>query len=289
MLSLHNTTSAEISKLTTHKYSTSFTLGIKAFPKAIRNHIYAIYAFSRYTDEIVDTFLDLSIEERRTLLNDYRKSTYQAIQFKVSPYPVLHSFQHTVNQFEISKDLIEAFFKSMEMDLENGEHSGTTYDEYIYGSAEVIGLMCLKVFVNGDQKEFDNLKASARKLGAAFQKVNFLRDMKSDFEDRGRVYFPDVQFTSFDQHSKKLIEQDIRHDFEEAYDGILKLPKDIRKGVYLAYKYYLALFHKLCNASPEALQEKRIRIPNARKFLILISILLIPKLKAPSINGLDQA
>ncbi|MCB0502822.1 MAG: phytoene/squalene synthase family protein [Bacteroidetes bacterium] len=289
MLSLHHATSSEISKLTTHQYSTSFTLGIKAFPRAIRSHIYAIYAFSRYTDEIVDTFLDLSIEERRILLHDYRNSTYRAIKNKVSPYPVLHSFQRTVNQFAIPKELIEAFFNSMEMDLENGEHSGTTYDEYIYGSAEVIGLMCLKVFVNGDQKAFESLKNSARKLGAAFQKVNFLRDMKSDFEDRGRIYFPNVLFNSFDEHSKKLIEKDIQADFEAAFEGILRLPKDVRKGVYLAYKYYYALFKKLCHVSPAAIQENRIRIPNAMKLFILLRILIAPNLKASGINGLDQA
>ena len=273
MLTLFNDTSAEISRLTTHRYSTSFTLGIKAFPETVRKHIYAIYAFSRYTDEIVDTFLDLTIEERRSLLYDYKSSTYKAIELKVSPYPVLHAFQATVNEFDIDHDLIEAFFNSMEMDLENGEHSTSTYDEYIYGSAEVIGLMCLQVFVKGDKEEYAELKDYARKLGAAFQKVNFLRDLKSDYEERGRVYFPGVDFSNFDPKAKSMIEEDIAADFEMAYQGILMLPKEVKKGVYLAYKYYNALFRKICNSTPANLKNERLRIPNSRKAVILVKSL----------------
>jgi len=273
MLSLYHHTSAEISKITTHNYSTSFTLGIKAFPKTIRKEIYAIYAFSRFTDEIVDSFLHLTIEERRTLLHTYKASTFQAIEMGVSPFPVLHSFQQTVNQFHIDLGLINAFFDSMEMDLENGEHSTSTYDEYIYGSAEVIGLMCLKVFVHGNAAEYDNLKYYAQKLGSAFQKVNFLRDIKSDFEDRGRIYFPNVDFSHFDPSNKKEIEADIEADFKTAYEGIMKLPKDAKKGVYLAYKYYYALFKKIRRTSPSHLQSERLRIPNSIKAVILVKSL----------------
>lgn len=274
MMDLFNSTANEISKLTTQRYSTSFTLGIKAFAKPLREHIYAIYAFSRYTDEIVDTFLDKSIEDRKRMLYDYKNATYTALEMQASPFPVLHAFQLTVNKYNIQHDLIEAFFTSMEMDLENSEHSTTTYDEYIYGSAEVIGLMCLKVFVEGDDAEYNRLKDSARKLGSAFQKVNFLRDMKSDYEDRGRVYFPNVDFTEFDYHSKGLIEADIDEDFKAAKEGILELPDSAKKGVYLAYKYYYSLFNKIRRTHPEAIQEERLRIPNSYKLIILIKTML---------------
>jgi phytoene synthase len=273
MLGLYHQTAAEISKITTQNYSTSFTLGIKAFPTHIRKEIYAIYAFSRFTDEIVDTFLDLSIDQRRTLLHTYKNNTFQAIEMGISPFPVLHSFQQTVNQYQIDFELINAFFNSMEMDLDNGEHSTSTYDEYIYGSAEVIGLMCLKVFVNGDADAFEELKYYAQKLGAAFQKVNFLRDIKSDFEDRGRIYFPNVDFTHFNPASKKEIEADIEADFKIAYEGILKLPVDVKKGVYLAYKYYYALFNKIRKTSPANLQNERLRISNSIKAVILLKSL----------------
>jgi phytoene/squalene synthetase len=274
MIQLFDKTSEEISRLTTHRYSTSFTLGIKAFHKPVRKHIYAIYAWSRYTDEIVDTFLDRPVSERREMLNTYKKATYDAIRQGLSPFPVLHSFQATVNRFSVPLDLVDAFFNSMEMDLENSEHSTTTYDEYIYGSAEVIGLMCLMVFVRGDAVEYERLKEPARKLGAAFQKVNFLRDMKSDYEERGRVYFPDVDFTAFDEHSKTLIEEDIAADFREAFDGIMELPKECRKGVYLAYKYYFSLFNKIRRSHPERIQVERMRIPNSMKLVILAKTML---------------
>jgi phytoene/squalene synthetase len=274
MIELYNKTSDEITRLTTHRYSTSFTLGIKAFHKPVRRHIYAIYAWSRYTDEIVDTFLEKSVEERRAMLHAYKEATYQGIRSGLSPFPVIHAFQQTVNEFQISMDLVNAFFNSMEMDLENAEHSSTTYDEYIYGSAEVIGLMCLKVFVKGDDAEYERLKEPARKLGAAFQKVNFLRDMKSDFEDRGRVYFPQVNFTTFDRAAKSTIEADIEKDFHEAYAGVIQLPADARKGVYLAYKYYYSLFSKIKRANPARIQVERMRIPNYRKLVILMQSML---------------
>jgi len=274
MIELFDNTADEISRITTHRYSTSFTLGIKAFAVPVRKHIYAIYAFSRYTDEIVDTFLDRSIEERRELLNTYKEATWQAIRLGLSPFPILHAFQHTVRKFSIDREMIQAFFDSMEMDLENNEHSTTTYDQYIYGSAEVIGLMCLKVFVKGDNTAYMDMKEPARKLGAAFQKVNFLRDMTSDFEERGRVYFPNIDFIHFDHMSKREIEADIAQDFEDAYEGILTLPSDVKKGVYLAYKYYYSLFNKIKKTQPDMLQEERLRIPDSRKLIILIKTML---------------
>ena len=274
MLSLYNQTAASVSKLTTHNYSTSFTLGIKAFPKHIRKHIYAIYAFSRYTDEIVDTFLEISVEERRKLLHNYKYNTFEAIEFGISPYPVLHAFQQTINEFNIDLGLINAFFSSMETDLDNGEHSTSTYDEYIFGSAEVIGLMCLQVFVKGDKEQYKALKFYAQKLGSAFQKVNFLRDLKSDYEERGRVYFPNISFKQFDSTNKEAIIKDIEQDFKHGYEGILMLPKEVRKGVYLAYKYYHALFTKIRKAAPIELKSKRLRIPNSLKAVILVKSLM---------------
>lgn len=278
MLALHNNTSAIISKVTTKKYSTSFSLGIRAFHKSVRPHIYAIYAFARYADEIVDSFLHLSVAERKMMLGNFSDNTFGAINYKVSPYPVLHSFQLTVNEFDIPLDLIHSFFKSMAMDLEQGQHSANSYDEYIYGSAEVIGLMCLKVFVEGDVLQYEQLKDGARKLGAAFQKVNFLRDMKSDFEERGRVYFPDVAFDAFNQNSKQLIEENIELDFKAAQESIQQLPKKVRSGVQLAYNYYYVLFKKLCKASPAVVQQERVRVPDSTKFLILIRTILSRKL-----------
>lgn len=274
MLSLYHQTAAEISKITTHNYSTSFTLGIKAFPKHIRKHIYAIYAFSRFTDEIVDTFLDISIDKRRQLLHTYKASTFQAIELGISPFPVLHAFQATVNEFNIKHDLINAFFDSMETDLDNSEHNTSSYEEYIFGSAEVIGLMCLQVFVNGDEEQYNTLKFYAQKLGSAFQKINFLRDIKSDYEDRGRIYFPKIDFKQFNDSSKAEILADIEADFKLGYEGIMRLPKDVKKGVYLAYKYYFALFRKIQRSTPVALKTERLRIPNSTKMMILIKSLM---------------
>ncbi len=267
---LYNKNALEISKITTVNYSTSFSLGIKTIDKTVRSKIYAIYGFARFADEIVDTFLELPVEHRNTLLMDFKKNTFQAIEFKVSPYPIVHAFQQVVHEYTIDHALINAFFDSMETDLYNEEHGLKSYNDYIYGSAEVIGLMCLKVFVDGDQNKFDELKNSARKLGAAFQKVNFLRDMKSDFEERGRVYFPDVNFNAFDKQAKQKIENEIEQDFKEAYKGIIQLPETVRKGVYLAYKYYLALFEKIRKSEASIIQVERTRIPDYIKLIILL-------------------
>lgn len=229
--------------------------------------IYAIYGFVRYADEIVDTFHD---HDKKALLNLFKKDTYKAIQEGISLNPVLHSFQIIVNQYKIDLDLIEAFLHSMEMDLDFKIYNDSKYHEYIYGSAEVVGLMCLKVFCEGDESEYLRLRASACKLGAAFQKVNFLRDIKSDYEERGRVYFPGVDFLTFDKMTKIAIEDDIQKDFEEALIGINNLPKGAKMGVKVAYLYYLKLFDKIKTLPPEVITQERIRIPNARKISLLL-------------------
>lgn len=254
------------SKLVTELYSTSFSLGIKTLNKSLRAPIYGIYGFVRYADEIVDTFHDF---DKKTLLERFKKDTYLAIEEGISLNPILHSFQHVVHKYNIDKDLIEAFLYSMEMDLLNINYDHDKYNEYIYGSAEVVGLMCLRVFVGGDQDLYDKLKQDARSLGSAFQKVNFLRDIKSDFQERGRVYFPGVNFENFSGDAKKAIEEDIQKDFDNAFRGILNLPNTAKSGVYLAYRYYLQLFKKIKNTEANKIQEKRIRVNDAMKLTIL--------------------
>ncbi len=267
MMDLFNTTTFKCSELITKHYSTSFSLGIRTLDKSLHRPIYAIYGFVRYADEIVDTFHDF---DKKQLLADFKKDTYKAIKDKISLNPVLHSFQWVVNTFQLDYELIDAFLYSMEMDLYETNYDKDKYDQYIYGSAEVVGLMCLKVFCEGDETEYQRLKEPARKLGAAFQKVNFLRDMGSDYSDRGRVYFPHIDFTNFNQIQKKLIEDDIQKDFDEAYQGILQLPKTAQLGVYLAYAYYLKLFTRIKRTSTEKVLSQRIRIPDNSKLSILI-------------------
>ncbi|TAD99263.1 MAG: phytoene/squalene synthase family protein [Bacteroidetes bacterium] len=276
MLSLFHETAFKCSELITKHYSTSFSLGIKTLDKSLHHSIYAIYGFVRYADEIVDTFHDF---DKADLLKRFKKDTYQAISEKISLNPILHSFQLTVNKYQIKHELIEAFLKSMEMDLEDQTYDSSLYNEYIYGSAEVVGLMCLQVFCQGNEKEYEILEKPAKSLGAAFQKVNFLRDMKSDYLERGRVYFPKVNFDSFDAQAKQNIEADIQKDFDDAYkNGILKLPKTSRLGVYLAYVYYLKLFEKIKKISPEKVLKQRIRVNNASKFVLLVQTYFKQKL-----------
>jgi phytoene/squalene synthetase len=267
-IALYNTTAFKCSKLITQHYSTSFTLGIQTLAPKLHGPIYAIYGFVRYADEIVDTFHD---HDKATLLQRFKEDAYRAIEEGISMNPILHSFQIVVREYNIDHDLIEAFLHSMEMDLHKSSYQASSYEEYIYGSAEVVGLMCLKVFCEGNQEQYDQLKSGARSLGAAFQKVNFLRDMKSDFVDRGRVYFPGVDFTTFDQSTKKRIEADIQKDFDDAYKAILQLPKSARAGVYLAYAYYLNLFNKIKKASTAKVLNERIRVPDAQKIALLFS------------------
>jgi 15-cis-phytoene synthase len=266
-LNLFDKTSFACSKIITQSYSTSFTLGIRALDKKFHFPIYAIYGFVRYADEIVDTFHE---HDKNRLLQEFKAATYQSIKEGISMNPVLHSFQQVVHRYQIENELIEAFLKSMEMDLQQQVYNNDLYHEYIYGSAEVVGLMCLRVFCEGDNTLYQSLKAPACSLGAAFQKVNFLRDIKSDFHERGRVYFPGVNFNHFTPDDKKKIEKDIQEDFNAAYQGIIKLPKGAKLGVYLAYVYYLNLFKKIKNCSPAHIARERIRIPDKRKLTLLI-------------------
>jgi phytoene synthase len=266
-MDLFSQVSFECSKLITQRYSTSFSLGIRMFAKELREPIYAIYGFVRFADEIVDTFHE---KDKKTLLAEFRNETFKAINNQISLNPVLHSFQHVVNTYEIDHDLIHAFLDSMEMDLEKTTYyDESEYKRYIYGSAEVVGLMCLKIFLKGNADEYDKLKPYACALGSAFQKINFLRDMKSDYDERGRVYFPGINFKYFSEIDKKAIEEDIQKEFTEAYKGIKLLPRSSRLGVYSAYQYYINLFYKIKNVSADVVTEKRIRVSDKRKLYLL--------------------
>ncbi len=267
MMELFNLTTFKCSEIVTKSYSTSFSLGIRMFDRKLHAPIYGIYGFVRYADEIVDTFHGY---DKKKLLDNFKKDTFQAIEDKISLNPILHSFQIVVNKYNIEHDLITAFLRSMEMDLYFNEYNQTCYEEYIYGSAEVVGLMCLRVFCEGNEEAYQRLKPAARSLGAAFQKVNFLRDMKSDYFERGRTYFPNVDFKRFDYQAKKEIEADIQRDFDHAYMGILQLPKSARLGVYLAYIYYLKLFRKIQETAPTKVMNERIRVPDTKKFTLLV-------------------
>lgn len=265
-ISLYHNTANECSELVTRRYSTSFSLGIRMLGKAYRKPIYAIYGFVRIADEIVDTLHDY---DKKALIEEFERDTWLAIERGVSTNPVLHAFARTVNKYNIDHRLIVAFLESMKMDLYNKKYDAALYDQYIYGSAEVVGLMCLKVFCDGSHEMYERLKSHARSLGAAFQKVNFLRDLKDDYADRGRVYFPNVDFSAFDEHAKRQIEEDIQRDFDHALAGIRQLPEGSRIGVYLAYKYYLKLFKKIKAIQPSRIMQERIRISNARKITLL--------------------
>ncbi|MBK6993675.1 MAG: phytoene/squalene synthase family protein [Saprospiraceae bacterium] len=267
-LQLFHRTCADCSSLITRRYSTSFSLGIKMFDLRFRGPIYGIYGFVRFADEIVDTFHDYP---KAQLFERFRQDTWLAIEEGISLNPVLHSFQHVVRKYGIERELIEAFLDSMEMDLTESNYDPEGYNEYIYGSAEVVGLMCLRVFCEGNDAEYQKLKAPARRLGAAFQKINFLRDIKSDLEDRGRVYFPGVDFNRFSQEDKWRIEADIKQDFDAALEGIRMLPKGARLGVYLAYKYYTHLFLKIKSAPPQQVAQERFRLSSKRKVYLLCS------------------
>ncbi len=268
MKRLFDEVSFKISKTVTEKYSTSFSLGILALNPSLRPAIYAIYGYVRLADEIVDSFHDYN---KPLLLARLVSETWAAIDEGISLNPVLQSFQQTVNRFNIDKSLISQFLHSMEMDLEEIDYDGQLYQEYILGSAEVVGLMCLQVFVEGDTNLFNRLKPQAMKLGAAFQKVNFLRDLRDDFQLLGRSYFPDIQMKQFSDQVKNDIEKDIQRDFDQALEGIRRLPTSSRFGVYLAYKYYLSLFRKIKQSSAKRIMEKRIRIPNSRKISLAMS------------------
>jgi phytoene/squalene synthetase len=260
-------TSGKCSEITTREYSTSFSSAIRLLHKDMRQPIYNIYGFVRFADEIVDTFHEF---DKAALLADFKKETYAAIERGISLNPILNSFQQTVNNYHIDHDLVEAFFHSMEMDLVKQTYDTRNFSEYIYGSAEVVGLMCLYVFCDGNKALYEKLKSPARSLGAAFQKVNFLRDIKADYNGLSRMYFPGFDFKNFTENDKRQIEEGIHQDFIAAYNGIIKLPLKSRFGVYVAYKYYLSLFKKIKKMKPARVLEARIRIPDYRKAMIVL-------------------
>ena len=263
---LYTRNNLQISKLTTNNYSTSFSLGVRMLSRQVHDAIYAIYGFVRYADEIVDTFHGYPQQE---MLDEFINETYRAIDRKISTNPIIDSFQHIVNEYGIEKEHIDAFLKSMKMDLYHKEYNESMLKEYIYGSAEVVGLMCLRVFYHDDDQTYERLKHNARKLGEAFQKVNFLRDIQSDISERGRIYFPEIQHTGFTTEAKARIEKDIENDFKEAFEGIKRLNKDARFGVYLSYIYYKRLFKKIKKAEPSSIKNNRMRIPNSHKLYLL--------------------
>lgn len=263
--------SADCSRITTKRYSTSFTWGIYLLSKSLRPHIYAIYGFVRFADEIVDTFHDY---DKKYLLEKFKKDCFEAIEFGISLNPVLNSFQKVVNEFNIDHELIVLFLNSMEMDLEPGIYSHEKYEQYILGSAEVVGLMCLYVFVSGDKEQYEHLKPSAMKLGSTFQKVNFLRDVKADFQQLNRNYFPNVSLDKFSDQQKMIIEQEIEEEFKAALVGIKQLPLSSRQGVYLAYIYYKKLFEKIKNVKAEQIMNQRIRISNGRKIGLMLDSMI---------------
>ena len=267
MMHLFHRVSERCSRDTTEQYSTSFFSAIRLLHKDLRQPVFNIYGFVRFADEIVDTFHEF---DKTTLLAQFKKETYEAIQRGLSLNPILNSFQRTVNEFGIDYDLIDAFFKSMEMDLRNTAYDCDGYKEYIYGSAETVGLMCLYVFCEGNVAQYQELKSAAQSLGAAFQKVNFLRDVKADYDGLNRIYFPGCDFKNFTAAEKQRIEQDIQHDFDASYTGILQLPVKARFGVYVAYKYYQSLFKKIRKVQPARILDQRIRIPNYSKAMIIL-------------------
>lgn len=266
MKELFDKVSLKCSKLVTHTYSTSFSLGISCLDKDIRDPICSIYGFVRFADEIVDTFHDY---DKKQLLRRFKKDTYKAIEEGISLNPILNSFQDTINKYNIERKLIDQFLYSMEMDLSRKDYNKEKFNEYVLGSAEVVGLMCLHIFCTGDRKQYLQLKLYAMKLGSAFQKINFLRDLKEDYQKMGRSYFPDVELSSFDHKSKAQIEDEIEKDFHTGFKGIKKLPKSARFGVYLAYVYYYSLFKKIKKTHPSSVLSKRVRIPNPLKFSLL--------------------
>ena len=268
MKSLFDDVSISCSKKVTSSYSTSFSTAVNMLSPSIRSAIHSIYGFVRFADEIVDTFHDWDNEY---LLNKFEEDFYQALEMKISLNPILNSFQHTVRKYNIDRSLIDAFLKSMRMDLQKHNYeTKKEYEDYIYGSADVVGLMCLKVFVNGDNEKYEQLKGSAMRLGSAFQKVNFLRDLKNDVEILNRNYFPHLNISNLDELSKQKIIDEIEEDFRQALKGIIKLPATSKFGVYTAYIYYRQLLKKIKNTPPMKVMQVRIRVNNAVKIGLLI-------------------
>lgn len=272
---LYDNLSLQISKITTRTYSTSFSLGIYFLSNRLRNSIYAIYGFVRLADEIVDSFHGY---DKKQLLANFRKDTYHALEHRISINPILNAFQSAVHRYQIDFELIDTFLQSMEMDLEKVSYTNEKYQQYILGSAEVVGLMCLHVFTEGNRTLFQELKPYAMKLGAAFQKVNFLRDMKDDYVLLGRTYFPEVDLTRFSLADKQQIEHSIEADFNDALTGIKRLPPCAKGGVYLAYIYYLSLFNKIKKLPPHKVMQQRIRINNRKKLVLMVNSVVLHKM-----------
>jgi phytoene/squalene synthetase len=268
MKELFDDVSVKCSKLTTKSYSTSFSLGIRFLAPDLRNPIYSIYGFVRFADEIVDTFHGF---EKKELLLRFKEDTYRAIDEKISLNPILNSFQQVVHKYHLDLDCIETFLRSMEMDLYKDSYTKEEYDNYILGSAEVVGLMCLSVFLRGDRDRYEELKPYAMSLGSAFQKINFLRDLHADYKALGRTYFPGIDLQDFGEKERLEIEEDIDRDFAKGYEGIKRLPKDARFGVFVAYVYYYKLFKKIRNKSTQDILSQRVRISNKRKFALFFS------------------
>jgi phytoene synthase len=265
-IELFHNVSNECSRSVTTRYSTSFSSAIRLLHKDLRKHIFNIYGFVRFADEIVDTFHG---HDKALLLSQFRQETFDAIERKISLNPIVNSFQQTVNEYQIDPELVHAFFRSMESDLTEQQYDRQAYEAYIYGSAEVVGLICLYVFCGGVSSLYERLKQPARALGAAFQKVNFLRDIKADFNELSRIYFPGCNFYNFTESDKLQIEKDIETDFKNAYLGILQLPMKAKFGVYVAYKYYYSLFGKIKSTAPQHILQRRIRIANYQKAYIV--------------------
>jgi len=272
MKALFDRVSAACSKLTTKAYSTSFSLGIRLLAGKYHAPIYGIYGFVRFADEIVDSFHEYP---KAALLADFREQTYRAIKDRISLNPILNSFQQVVHQYHIEQELIDTFLDSMEMDLHQHFYTRSIYEKYILGSAEVVGLMCLKVFTDGNHTLYEQLKYPAMKLGAAFQKVNFLRDVRTDSQELGRHYFPQINLNNFSCQDKAAIEAEIDRDFNEALEGIKALPMSSRKGVYLAYAYYRVLFNKIRNLPPQKIMTERVRVANSHKIGIMLQTMLL--------------
>jgi len=268
MKDLFDMISKKSSKLTTVTYSTSFSMGIRFFSKKYHDPIYAIYGFVRFADEIVDSFHNY---DKAKLLERFKADTYLAIEEKISLNPILNNFQWAVNKYHIERELIDKFLKSMEMDLHDTEYDQPAFEEYILGSAEVVGLMCLRVFCEGDDAKYNDLKVPAMRLGSAFQKINFLRDLKADYQGLGRSYFPNIDLRKFDEETKKKIEDDIAIDFKDGLNGIIRLPRGARFGVYIAYVYFYKLFLKIKRVHSEQILRERIRIPNRTKYKLLVT------------------
>ena len=267
MNQLYEKVTARSSQLVTHAYSTSFSLGVRMLPPKQGMAIHAVYGFVRFADEIVDTFHHLP---KAQVLKEFREETDLAIERRHSMNPIIHSFQRVYHEYDMEREVVDAFLDSMAMDLGDLTYERQSFEEYIYGSAEVVGLMCLSIFCDGDQALYEELKPSARSLGAAFQKVNFLRDLKHDQEELGRVYFPNVDFSGLGHEQKLMIEEEIERDFHHAFEGIKRLPRSSRLGVYLAFRYYLLLFRKIKRVPAHEVMERRIRIDNSRKMLVLV-------------------